>query len=138
VVTYQVDVQFDPAGLPVKTGMSAGAAITVESHQDVIQVPTRAIKTQGRNKSVEVLYGDNQTPISVYVTTGASNSRMTEITSCVETGSQCLRDGDRVAVTIPTSTTTGNNAGGLQFPGGGGAFPGGGGQFGGRQGGNRP
>lgn len=132
VVTYQVDVQFDPAAHPIKTGMSANATITVESHEGVIQVPTRAITSQGRNKVVKLLYGDSQTPIPVEVVTGASNSQMTEITSCVETNNQCLREGDRVSVTIATSTTTGNNAApgfGVQFGGG---F--GGGQFTPRQG----
>lgn len=133
VVTYQVDVQFDPARQAIKTGMSANATIVVESHKNVIEVPTRAIKTQGRNKTVQVLYGQDQTPVTINVTTGASNSQVTEITGCVETGSQCLQAGDRLAVAISTSTTTGNNQ---QFPGGfpgGGAIPAGGGQFGGGQ-----
>ena len=102
-MTYQVDVQFNPGDLAVKTGMSANATITVESHQGVIQVPTRAIKTQGRNKTVEVLYGTNLTPVTINVTTGASNSQMTEITGCVDTNNQCLRAGDRVAVTVAAS-----------------------------------
>ncbi len=122
VVTYQVDVQFEPAGLAVKTGMTANATITVESHANVIQVPTRAIKSQGRNKTVEVLYGENKTPITIAVTTGAANSQMTEITGCVETSNQCLRAGDMVAVTI-TASTTNNSA--QQFPGGVGIFQGG-------------
>lgn len=111
VVTYQVDVEFSPGTAPIKTGMSASATITVESHEGVIQVPTRALKTQGRNKTLDVLYGEGKTPVTISVTTGASNSQMTEIVSCVDTNNQCLRAGDTVAVTVATSTTsTGNTA----------------------------
>ncbi|HYP41801.1 MAG TPA: secretion protein HylD, partial [Chloroflexia bacterium] len=47
VVTYLVQVQFDPGALAVRVGMSANATILVESPQGVIQVPNRAIKSQG-------------------------------------------------------------------------------------------
>jgi RND family efflux transporter MFP subunit len=124
VVTYAVNVQFNPGTQPVKTGMSATAKIVVESHAGVIQVPTRAITTQGRNKEITVLYGTAKTPVTIAVVTGASTSNMTEITSCVDTGNQCLRAGDEVAVTINATTTT-NNTANQGFPGGG-AFPGGG------------
>lgn len=131
VVTYAVNVQFNPGTEPVRTGMSATANIIVESHAGVIQVPTRAITTQGRNKDVKVLYGTNKTPVTVGVVTGASTSSMTEITSCVDTGNQCLRAGDEVQVTISASTTNNTATQGLPgagaFPGGG--FGGGGGNF---------
>ncbi len=139
VVTYEVDVDFNPRGLPVKTGMNATANLVVESHPNVIQVPTRAITSKGQNKSVTVLTGpNNQTPVTIGVTTGASNTTYTEITSCTDTGNQCLRPGDRVQVTLPTGTTTNNGAntgfGGGGFGGGGfggGGFGGGGGRNGG-------
>jgi RND family efflux transporter MFP subunit len=127
VVTYAVNVQFSPGTEPVKTGMSATAKIVVESHAGVIQVPTRAITTQGRNKEVKVLYGADKTPVTIGVVTGAATSNMTEITSCVDTGNQCLRAGDEVEVTINTTTTT-NNTANQGFPGGG-VFIGGGGNF---------
>ena len=62
--------------------------------------------------------------MTINVTTGATNGQMTEITGCVETNNQCLREGDRVAVTVAASTTTTGNNGGPQFftsdfPGGG-------------------
>jgi RND family efflux transporter MFP subunit len=127
VVTYEVDVDFNTRGLPVKTGMNATANLIVESHPNVIQVPTRAITTKGQNKTVTVLAGqDQQTPVTIGVTTGASNTTYTEITGCTDTGNQCLRPGDRVVVTLPTGTTT-NNGGNNGFGGfGGGGFGGGG------------
>jgi HlyD family secretion protein len=139
VVTYKVNVEFNPRGQAVKTGMSATADITVESHSNVIQVPTRALTTQSGQRVLKVLYGSDQTPVEIAVTTGASNSTHTEITGCVDTGNQCLREGDQVAVTISTSTGNSGNNGFGTFPvGGNGVFIGGGfgGQNQGRQRGN--
>jgi HlyD family secretion protein len=142
VVTYEVDVPFNPRGLPVKSGMNATANIIVESHPNVWQVPTRAITTRGQNKSITLLPAGEQTPVpNLGVTTGASNTQFTEITSCVDTSgnqlpaSQCLRAGDRVEVTLPSGTTT-NNGGNGGFGGfGGGGFGGG---FGGGRNGGQP
>jgi multidrug efflux pump subunit AcrA (membrane-fusion protein) len=136
VVTYAVNVQFNPGTEPVRTGMSATANIIVESHAGVIQVPTRAITTQGRNKEVTVLYGADKTPVTVGVLTGVSAGSMTEITSCVDTGNQCLRAGDEVQVVISASTTTNGTNQGFPttgaFPGGGFVINNGGGGGGGR------
>jgi hypothetical protein len=107
----------------------------------VIQVPTSAIRTIGANKTVQVLYGADKTPVMVRVQTGAVSGQMTEIVSCVDTGNQCLREGDTLAVTVAASTTTGTTPGGGFIVGpGGGAFPGGavpGGGFTRGTGGNR-
>jgi RND family efflux transporter MFP subunit len=121
VVTYKVGVQFKPGTLPARVGMNSTATLIVESKQGVIQVPTRAITTQGPLKTVKVLYGQEETPVTVSVTTGATNGQMTEIVSCTETGNQCLRQGDKVAVTISTGTSN-QQPGGNQFIGPGGDF----------------
>jgi HlyD family secretion protein len=105
VVTYLVQVHFDPGTLPVKVGMSANASIRVAHHAGVLQVPNRAIHTTGPLKTIEVLYGKDKTPVTVQVTIGATNGQMTEITGCVQTGNQCLREGDTVAMTLPSSAT---------------------------------
>ena len=131
VVTYLVQVGFDPGDVPVKVGMSANASIRVDGVEGVIQVPTRAIQTQGRNKTIRVLYGTDKTPVTVKVQTGLTNGTMTEIVSCTDTNNQCLRTGDTVAVNVTTTTTTNGQGalpGGIQF--GGGQFGGFGGQGG--------
>ena len=104
VVTYLVRVRFEPGAAPIRVGMSATANITVETHKDVIQVPTRAITAQGPQKTVQVYYGEEVVP--VWVETGATNGEVTEIVSCPDIGKQCLREGDRVAVEIPTSSSS--------------------------------
>lgn len=122
VVTYLVQVGFDPGDAPVKVGMSANAAIRVDGREGVLQVPSRAIVTQGRNKTIRVLYGANKTPVTVRVETGLTNGTMTEIASCLDTNNQCLRSGDAVAITLTSATSGGQG----QTPFGGGF---GGGQF---------
>lgn len=116
VVTYPVKVSFDPGDLPVKVGMSANANIRVDGVEGVIQVPSRAIQTQGRNKTIRVLYGANKTPVTVSVQTGLTNGTMTEITSCVDTNNQCLRAGDTVAINVTPTTNSAN--GQTSLPGG--------------------
>ncbi|HYO50904.1 MAG TPA: efflux RND transporter periplasmic adaptor subunit, partial [Chloroflexia bacterium] len=119
VVTYLVQVQFNPDALAVRVGMSANATILVESRQGVIQVPNRAIKSQGPFKTVQVLYGKDQKPVTVQVQTGATNGQMTEIVSCRETNNQCLRAGDQVALNVPTGSGSQEGPGGMvRFEGG--------------------
>lgn len=128
VVTYLVQVGFNPGDAPVKVGMSANAAIRVDGREGVLQVPSRAITTQGRNKTISILYGTNKTPVTVRVETGLTNGAMTEIVSCLDTNNQCLRQGDTVAMTLTTTTSSGQaqGPGGMvQIPFGGGGFGGG-------------
>ncbi|HEY0737045.1 MAG TPA: HlyD family efflux transporter periplasmic adaptor subunit [Herpetosiphonaceae bacterium] len=107
VVTYLVRVQFDPGQEPVKVGMTAGVAIVVDHRDDVILVPSNAIKTQGGTKTVQVLYGANKTPVTVHVETGATNGSTTEIVRCLDTGNQCLKEGDQLGVAPSGAATEG-------------------------------
>jgi hypothetical protein len=69
--------------------------------------------------------------VPVHVETGATNGTLTEITSCTDTGSQCLHDGDRLV--LPTTTTSTRSTQGAGAGAGllGGARGGGGGFLGG-------
>ncbi len=114
VVTYPVQVEFDPGTTPVKVGMSATADIQVQQITNAILVPSRAVQTSGNVQSVTVLQGPQRTPVTVQVETGATSNGQIAITSCVDTGAQCLRPGDVLAIpSTATRTTT---------PGGGGGF----------------
>ena len=57
VVTYAVQVAFDPGTTAVKVGMSATADIQVEQLADALLVPSRAIQTAGDSKTVTVQQG---------------------------------------------------------------------------------
>ena len=101
VTTYAVRVRFDPKSFDIKVGMTGDAQITVQQHENVIQVPNRALQGTGKVRTVQVLYGSNKTPVSVQVETGLSNETSTEIVKCVATNNQCLREGDQLVVNIP-------------------------------------
>jgi macrolide-specific efflux system membrane fusion protein len=118
VVTYLVQVRFDPDTAGVQVGMSADLNIEVERHTGVLQAPSRAITTVGPIKTVQVLYGQEQTPVTIQVETGASNGTMTEIVKCIDTGAQCLRANDRLAISLPSGDTSGgpvDGSGNTQF-----------------------
>jgi HlyD family secretion protein len=122
VVTYPIQINFDPGKTPIKIGMSATADIQTQKIDNAILVPSRAVQTAGNSKAVTVLQGGQ--PVTVQVETGATSNGQTEILSCVDTGAQCLRPGDVLSIPSATTTTTqaGNNRGGF----GGGGFGGGG------------
>jgi HlyD family secretion protein len=125
VVTYPVQVEFDPGNTPVKVGMSTTADIQIQQVNNAILVPSRAVQTAGNNHTVTVLQGAERTPVMVQVETGPTSNGQVVITSCVDTGAQCLRPGDVLAVSSTTTTTTtqgGPGGGGFGGPRGGG-FP---------------
>jgi HlyD family secretion protein len=129
VVTYPVQVEFDPGSSPVKVGMSATADIQIQQINNAILVPSRAVQTSGNSKSVTVLQGAQRVPVTVQVQTGATSNGQTEILGCVATGGQCLRPGDVLSIAAATTTSTqGGNRGGFGgFGGGPIRVPGGGG-----------
>lgn len=114
VVSYLATVTLDPkaVGSDLMPGMSASTAAIVESHQNVLLMPNRAIRTESNQKVVYVI-GPGGQQIRVPVKTGISDDTSTEIV-----GQTPLRPGDAVVITTPTSATTTRGGGG----GGGGLF----------------
>jgi macrolide-specific efflux system membrane fusion protein len=88
VVNY--DVVIDVAGndVPIKAGMTANANVQVARKENVLLIPTRAIRAQGSRRLVTVLEGDLLT--EVVVTLGLSNDQETEILSGLSEGMQVL------------------------------------------------
>jgi HlyD family secretion protein len=112
VVSYLATATLDPKAVnsAIKPGMTTTASAIVDRRTNVLMVPNRAIRTQGRNRVINVLSGNTQVPITVQA--GLSNDTFTEIVSCVDAGKQCLAEGD--AVVIPTTgSTTAAPAGGI-------------------------
>ena len=107
VVNYPVTVSLIPPFDGVKTGMTASPNIVVEQRDNVLMVPNRAVRSQGRQRFATVMFEGQA--MQVPVQTGLSNDTMTEIVSG-------LKEGDTVVL---TSTTTTN-----QFRGGGPGFGG--------------
>ncbi len=110
VVNYPIIVSVTKPDADVKPGMTANLAIEVDRRDNVLLLPTRAVRTQGNQKIVTVEYkGQN---IQVPIGTGLSNDTMIEVTSG-------LQEGDQVLLNQTTTNTSGGRPGGVFFgPGG--------------------
>jgi HlyD family secretion protein len=96
VVNYTVQLQLDPSqAAGIRPGMTATAAIVTTRKEDVVLVPSRALRTQGQGRTVEVLAADGQTTTTRQVQVGVTSDQMTEIVGG-------LQPGDRVI--LPTTT----------------------------------
>ncbi len=136
VVNYSVRVDLDPTDAPLKLDMTANASIIGEKAENVLAVPTKAIRT-GRAASqaaaqsgqtisttassmVMVLQDGNPRPVPV--TVGMTAGDLTEVSGDLLEGNQVL---------VMTTTTTADNQfgdfGGPPDMGGGGPPPDGGG-----------
>jgi macrolide-specific efflux system membrane fusion protein len=112
-----------PAGL--RPGQSASVAITVAQADDVLAVPSAAVRTVGAVNTVTVL--ENGQQVNRPVEVGVRSEAQVQITAG-------LTEGEQVVLSTPT-TATGGGAGGVRVPGGlgggggagGGGLPGGGG-----------
>jgi hypothetical protein len=126
VVTYPVRVSFDPGTAPIKVGMTATGTIVTKKLDNIILVPSRAIQSRGSNQTVQVQLAAGQPAVPVAVQTGLSANGQTEIVSCVDTGTQCLQDGDTLVITAATTSgTSTTQRGGAGGAGGFGGFGGG-------------
>ncbi len=109
VVQYGVTVALSepPAGLRI--GATATVQVTTSSAQNVLYVPTAAVRTAGGQSTVTVLSGGKQ--VTKQVQTGVQGDQGTEIKSG-------LNEGDQVVIATATGTTGGGFPTG-RFPGGG-------------------
>ncbi len=89
VVNYPVTAVIANTDGAVKPGMTANLAITVEQRENVLLVPARAVRTQGNQRTVTVLYKGLQ--FAVPITIGLTNDQFAEVTSG-------LLEGDQVVV----------------------------------------
>ncbi|MCL5076327.1 MAG: efflux RND transporter periplasmic adaptor subunit [Chloroflexi bacterium] len=94
VVTYLVSISLDSAGTNLPIGMTANVSITVDQRDNVLMVPNRAIRIQGRERIVEVLV--NGQPEKRAIRVGLSNDQFTEVV-------EGLKEGEEVV--LPTTTT---------------------------------
>jgi RND family efflux transporter MFP subunit len=137
VVTYNVQISFDSEDSRVKPGMSVNAAIITAADQNVLVVPSAAVKTQGNTSYVQELgqkYSTAQEvagvtsitlPKNFPVTIGLSDGTNTEIDSGLSAGDQVIT---KTTITTGSSASTKSTAtAATTRTGGGGGFGGGGG-----------
>ncbi len=133
VVTYNVKIILDAQDDRIKLGMSVSAVIITEVKQDVLIVPSSAVKTQGNNTYVEVLgeVFDNpgsqgvvsaNPPRQQTVVVGLSNDTQTEIISGLKEGDQVITRTITASAAKPVTTQapslfgTGGGSGGVRIP----------------------
>lgn len=87
VVSYQVTVVLEPTDLPLRAGMTANAAITVQEVRDVLVVPNWAIRIDRDNGRAyaERIAADGKIS-EIEVKLGMRNEQVSQIASGVEEG----------------------------------------------------
>ena len=139
VVSYTVKIGFDTQDERVKPGMTVNASIVIDEKQDVLRVPSSAVKTQNdrsyvlvfdpplsegrspRGPSAQAGVTSDVEPKQVDVEVGISDDTHVEILSGLAEGQQIVTrtiSGTATATTATTNTSTSNNArGGATFGG---------------------
>ncbi|MFA6424468.1 MAG: efflux RND transporter periplasmic adaptor subunit [Candidatus Magasanikbacteria bacterium] len=126
VVTYNVKIVFDTQDPRAKPGMSVSAAIITDAKQDVLMVPSSAVKTSDNESYVEIIDTADIIPSATangpvtaknpprqqVVEVGASNDTNIEIISG-------LSEGDTIVSQTITSATKATTAtsGNIRIPG---------------------
>ncbi|HEY4502943.1 MAG TPA: HlyD family efflux transporter periplasmic adaptor subunit [Candidatus Paceibacterota bacterium] len=117
VVNYIVKIGFDTGDDQVLSGMTVSANIITDMKQDILTVPSSAVKTEGNKNYVEIVEENiapiqaNQAlgvllstlPTKVPVALGLSSDQFVEIVSG-------LKEGDQYVVRKITTTTTSQSA----------------------------
>lgn len=98
VVNYPVIAIVDNTDGAIKPGMTANLSITVDRRDNVLLVPARAVRSQGNQRIVNVLYKEQT--IATPVTIGLTNDQFAEVVSG-------LLEGDQVIIQTPVRTSTG-------------------------------
>jgi multidrug efflux pump subunit AcrA (membrane-fusion protein) len=131
VVNYSVRVDLDPTDAPLKLDMTANASLIGEQAENVLAVPTKAIRSgraasqaaaqSGQTMSTAatslVMVLEDGKPRPVPVTVGMTAGDLTEVSGDLLEGNQVL------VVTATTTTNTGQPGGFGPPPDGGGGPP---------------
>ncbi|GAA1794328.1 efflux RND transporter periplasmic adaptor subunit [Actinomadura chokoriensis] len=117
VVKFPATISLTDVPSGVRLGQTATAEITVAKAEDVLYVPSAAVRTAGGQSTVTVVRNGEQSTVTVEI--GVKGDQGTEIKSVLE-------EGDQVVVTSTSGSGTSGTTGRQGFPGGGGPGMGGG------------
>lgn len=91
VVYYRIKLKLGNLDPRLKAGMSANIDVKTSEKENVLMVPSRAIKTEGNKKYVEILEADGITTKKSDVTTGLEGDEgMVEITKGLKGGEKVV------------------------------------------------
>jgi multidrug efflux pump subunit AcrA (membrane-fusion protein) len=130
VVTYYALVTLNSVPPTVKPGMTASVTVIIAKRDDVLNVPSAAVRGSGNTGTVTILNGKQQTTATVGV--GLRGDTTTEITQGVTQGQTLVLPNATVS---GAASQLGSGTGRFNFGGGGLGGGGLGGGFGGRGGG---
>ena len=120
VNSYQVVISLDTVPAGTRLGQTTSVAVTVAQADNVLRLPTAAVRSAGGRFTVQLVTGTNKTQTTV-VQVGVQGDTFDEITGG-------LAEGQQVAIPRQaTPTTTAGPGGGIFGPGGGGVGGGAGG-----------
>ncbi len=122
VVTYNVVVTLSTLNAQLKSGMSLTANITTEAKNNVISVPSIAIKTNSSGKQYVQLL-ENAKPVNVYIQTGLVTNNGTQVTSGLKVGELVITQ--TISSQPPQSLNQASGSSLLKLNGGGGGKGGG-------------
>ncbi|MEU5993961.1 biotin/lipoyl-binding protein [Spirillospora sp. NPDC047418] len=122
VVKFPATISLGDVPSGVRLGQTATVEITVAKAEDVLYVPSAAVRTAGGQSTVTVVRNGEQNTVTVEI--GVKGDQGTEIKSGLE-------EGDQIAVTSTSGSGTSGTTGRQGFPGGGGPGMSGGGAPGG-------
>ncbi|MFA7249414.1 MAG: HlyD family efflux transporter periplasmic adaptor subunit, partial [Dehalococcoidia bacterium] len=105
----------------LRSGMTGTGDVEIQRHTDVLTVPARAVKRQGRTSVVTVVVGDKQETRTVQ--TGASDATYVEITSGLNEGDLVALPGSTTGAAAGTATRASTVTTGAGAQGAGGAPP---------------
>lgn len=118
VVSYDVTVVLDEQAEGLRPDMTATADIMTQVAENVLMVPSTAVKTSGDTKYVEVLGADGSLT-KVTVTLGVSDDTSAEIKSGLTEGATVVVGSTTASTSSTTSSSsTGRSSGGFMMGGG--------------------
>lgn len=88
VVSYTVVITPETMDESVRGGMTVSVSIITEVAEDVLAVPSSAVKSRAGGKYVQIL--ENGIPVDVTVEVGISNDSYTEVTSGLTEGQEII------------------------------------------------
>lgn len=115
VVSYNVMIAFDTQNDQVKPGMSATVDIITDVKQDVLMVPSGAVKTQGSQHYVQIIA--NGKPVNKFVEIGSTNGTDTEIVSGLTEGQEVVTQTINNTPSNTTANSTRSATGSIRIPG---------------------
>lgn len=90
VVYYNIKLKLNNSDIRIKPGMSANIDIATAQKDNVISIPLRAVKIEGKSKFVDVLQADNTTKRASVETGLQGDEGMVEITKGLNGGEKVV------------------------------------------------